>query len=62
VGVLSEENGNSSVNTLLETAASIVMGHHEKWDGSGYQRGLSGHAIPIECRIIALADEKLPAS
>ncbi len=30
--------------------------HHERWDGQGYPRGLKGEAIPLESRIIALAD------
>jgi HD-GYP domain-containing protein (c-di-GMP phosphodiesterase class II) len=33
-----------------------VIAHHERWDGSGYPRGLSGEAIPITARIVALAD------
>ena len=31
------------------------MAHHERWDGTGYPRGLQGELIPIEARIIALA-------
>ena len=31
-------------------------GHHEKWDGTGYPRGLTGEAIPLAARIMALAD------
>jgi putative nucleotidyltransferase with HDIG domain len=36
--------------------ARIVRGHHERWDGSGYPEGLAGEGIPLESRIIALAD------
>ncbi len=35
---------------------SIVRHHHERWDGSGYPDGLEGDAIPLEARIVAMAD------
>jgi HD-GYP domain-containing protein (c-di-GMP phosphodiesterase class II) len=35
---------------------NVVAGHHEKLDGSGYPKGLRGEAIPLEARIIAVAD------
>jgi putative two-component system response regulator len=37
-------------------AKDIVWAHHEKWDGSGYPRGLAGEHIPIGARLMALAD------
>lgn len=40
----------------LHLAAEIARDHHERWDGSGYPRGLSGTAIPLEARIAAVAD------
>lgn len=40
----------------LKTAADIAGAHHEKWDGSGYPRGLKGDAIPLSARIVAVAD------
>ena len=41
---------------LSRTAASIALTHHERFDGSGYPRGLEGDEIPIEGRITAVAD------
>ncbi|HHM13183.1 MAG TPA: response regulator [Planctomycetaceae bacterium] len=41
---------------LLRTAATIAATHHEKWDGTGYPRGLRGTDIPLEGRITAVAD------
>jgi len=40
----------------LETAKNLIKSHHEKWNGSGYPEGLSGQQIPIEARIMAVAD------
>ncbi len=41
---------------VIAIAKNIAIGHHEKWDGSGYPYGLSGIEIPIEARIMAVAD------
>lgn len=46
----------SSVSAELKPISDLILLHHEKWDGSGYPMGLSGDAIPIECRILALVD------
>ena len=40
----------------LAQAAPIVRHHHERWDGSGYPEGLAGEEIPLEARVVAVAD------
>jgi len=41
---------------VLRLAASMALTHHERWDGAGYPRGLRGTEIPLEGRVVALAD------
>jgi putative two-component system response regulator len=46
-----------STNVYLKMAASIALGHHERWDGTGYPQGVKGESIPVECRIVNVCDQ-----
>ncbi|QDF75411.1 MULTISPECIES: HD-GYP domain-containing protein [Shewanella] len=41
---------------FIKMGRDIAGGHHERWDGSGYPKGISGEAIPLSARIVALVD------
>ncbi len=43
-------------DSYLALASDIALYHHERWDGNGYPRGLSGEEIPLSARIVAVAD------
>ena len=45
-----------SPSRYLKMGAIIALGHHEKFDGSGYPQGLAGESIPLAARIVAVAD------
>ncbi|HKI90662.1 MAG TPA: HD domain-containing phosphohydrolase [Gaiellaceae bacterium] len=45
-----------SGNELLDLAATVAWTHHERWNGGGYPCGLADEAIPLEGRIVAVAD------
>ncbi|MFA6122063.1 MAG: two-component system response regulator [Sideroxydans sp.] len=51
-----KQEGEDSPLAFIEMALQIASGHHEKWDGSGYPRGLAGESIPVSARLMALAD------
>lgn len=46
----------TSSSRIIEMGAVIALGHHEKYDGSGYPSGIIGTDIPLTCRIVAVAD------
>ncbi|WP_337841593.1 two-component system response regulator [Rheinheimera sp.] len=43
-------------SALLQVAKQVALYHHEKWDGTGYPYGLKAEQIPLEARIVAVAD------
>ena len=47
---------NFNKDSYLAFASDIALYHHEKWNGTGYPRGLEGESIPLSARIVALAD------
>lgn len=46
-----------SSHPVIQMGASIALNHHEKWDGTGYPRGLKGDDIPIEGKIVIICDQ-----
>jgi putative two-component system response regulator len=43
-------------SSLIRMAEEIAWSHHERWDGTGYPRGLAGEAIPLAARLVSVAD------
>lgn len=54
--ILNAERALGTPVEFLSFAMNIALSHQEKWDGSGYPQGLAGDAIPVEARLMALAD------
>ena len=54
--ILNKVMANVPESGYLTEARNLAGGHHEKWNGKGYPRGLSGEDIPLSARIMAVAD------
>ena len=54
--IIAAEKSLDAPESFLVAARDIAYCHHEKWDGSGYPRALSGEDIPLSARIMALVD------
>lgn len=54
--IAAAEDRVNSKSVFLRIARQIALGHHEKWDGSGYPFGMKGDDIPIPARLMAVAD------
>lgn len=56
INALKYEVAEDSIPSFVETAIECIGGHHEKYDGSGYPKGLKGEEIPLPGRLMAIVD------
>jgi len=54
--VIGAEILSDGTSDLVTMAQEIALGHHERWDGTGYPQGIARDAIPLSARIVAVAD------
>ncbi len=54
--IIGEKILSGSSHHKIRMAASIALNHHERWDGTGYPKGIKGNEIPIEARIVMICD------
>jgi putative two-component system response regulator len=56
VTIIQRIEENAEEHDFMKHARLIAGGHHEKWDGTGYPEGVKGKDIPLEARLMAVAD------
>jgi putative two-component system response regulator len=56
VTIIQKIEENTEEHDFMKHARLIAGGHHEKWDGTGYPLGVKGLDIPLEARVMAIAD------
>ena len=52
--ILEDIKGDGDYNDFIDMSSDITKYHHEKWDGSGYPKGISGNEIPLPAQVVAL--------